>query len=452
LKIADAIEEVYKNNLDEYYETLAGHYIDGESYEKGAEYCKLAESKAQDTGSLADAIALSEKRVTCLEKLPRTEYLDKKIIDARTSLGLYFAQMSNLVAAKEAVTPIVDLAIKPNYKRRVSQIYAIMGYHSYVVEDNYPQAFKYLAEALQIAEDLNDILSLFVARYWLANALCFACEFEKGLYYFEKALEINAAENSLWGISVGKGSIGVYVYNFQGKIDLGYQTTGEALRLAEESGDTYTKGTVHFYHGISCYYKGLLEEAEEHLLKGSDFCEKINLIVFYGWANMLLGETVFDRAEYKTSQEHYRRAASIWRQGRIVPSYISLSKIALARARVMNNEKDIHLNEIYECYANNKMKWLEGQMLRYIGEILLNIDNQHMNEAEDWIKRAIEANERNGTRFYLGMSYALYADFFKRKGNLSEARENLNKAIEILRECGADGWVEKYEEELARLL
>jgi hypothetical protein len=25
----------------------------------------------------------------------------------------------------------------------------------------------------------------------------------------------------------------------------------------------------------------------------------------------------------------------------------------------------------------------------------------------------------------------------------------LNKAIEIFRECGADGWVEKYEKELA---
>jgi len=74
-----------------------------------------------------------------------------------------------------------------------------------------------------------------------------------------------------------------------------------------------------------------------------------------------------------------------------------------------------------------------------------------MNEAEDWIKKAIEANERNGTRFHLGMSYSLYAELFKRKDNFPEARENLNKAIEILRECGADGWVEKAEEELGRI-
>ena len=31
------------------------------------------------------------------------------------------------------------------------------------------------------------------------------------------------------------------------------------------------------------------------------------------------------------------------------------------------------------------------------------------------------------------------------------SRENLNKSIEILKDCGADGWVEKYEKELASL-
>ena len=51
----------------------------------------------------------------------------------------------------------------------------------------------------------------------------------------------------------------------------------------------------------------------------------------------------------------------------------------------------------------------------------------------------------------LGRDYALYAEFFRRKGDQSKAKENLNKAIEILTECGADGWVEKYEKDLAAL-
>jgi len=71
--------------------------------------------------------------------------------------------------------------------------------------------------------------------------------------------------------------------------------------------------------------------------------------------------------------------------------------------------------------------------------------------AEDWINKAIEANKRNGAMWELGRAHRLYAELLKRKGDLGGAKENLSTAIGILKECGADGWVERYEEELARM-
>jgi len=54
-------------------------------------------------------------------------------------------------------------------------------------------------------------------------------------------------------------------------------------------------------------------------------------------------------------------------------------------------------------------------------------------------------------RWNLAQDYALYAELFKRKKDPSKAKETLNTAIEIFKECGADGWVERYEKELASL-
>jgi hypothetical protein len=51
--------------------------------------------------------------------------------------------------------------------------------------------------------------------------------------------------------------------------------------------------------------------------------------------------------------------------------------------------------------------------------------------------------------WHLTRDYALYAELLKRKGEQSKVKENLAKAIEIFKECGADGWVEKYKKELA---
>ena len=73
-----------------------------------------------------------------------------------------------------------------------------------------------------------------------------------------------------------------------------------------------------------------------------------------------------------------------------------------------------------------------------------------MTRAERCIQKAIEADQGNGLIF-LGTDHALYAQWFKRKGDRSKSRENLGKAIEFMKECGADGWVSKYEKELAPL-
>jgi hypothetical protein len=109
------------------------------------------------------------------------------------------------------------------------------------------------------------------------------------------------------------------------------------------------------------------------------------------------------------------------------------------------------LNEIFKWSEDNKIKWGKGRTLNHIGKILLNIDDQHLSEAEDWIKRAIETNQKYGTKWNLARDYALYAELFKRKSDLTKAKENLKTAIGIFKECGADGWVGKCERELAEL-
>jgi hypothetical protein len=152
---------------------------------------------------------------------------------------------------------------------------------------------------------------------------------------------------------------------------------------------------------------------------------------------------------FQKSKIYFEKGQRILEHNRQFPSLVGWGITALARTKVMNNEKDVELESLYSHSRNNKIRNVEGWFSRYIGEILLNIDNQHTSEAEYWIKKAIEEDKRNGMMFHLGRDYALYADFFKRKGDRLKARENLGRAVEILKECGADGWVSRYEKELA---
>ena len=79
------------------------------------------------------------------------------------------------------------------------------------------------------------------------------------------------------------------------------------------------------------------------------------------------------------------------------------------------------------------------------------MDDQHMAEAETWIKRAMDFNTKHNTKWELAHDHALYANWFKKKGDIQGAKEQLTKAIDLFRECGADGWVSRTEKPWLRL-
>ena len=448
--VGKAIEDLYKENINEHFGALAEHFIESENYEKGAEYSKLAAKKALKSAAPNYAVVYAKKWVASLEQLSRTDEVEKKIADARTFLGLIDLQMNYFAEAKEAIGPIIDLAAKHRYKKRLAQIYIIEGIYNGTVKENLHEGNKFLKKALRISEETNDIISLVFANYYLGTGLCLSGKFEKGLEYLHRSLNINVAGKSLWGESLVKSSISLS-YSLQGRPNLAYQVSNEAIEIAEKSADVHSKAFAYMAHGASSYQKGFLKEAKENLLKGINFCQRINEYFYNAWAQFSLGETFFEIGEYQKSVAHHSKAISFLENAMIFPSFVIMNKIGLAKAKVLMKQKDIDLDSLYANVDKNKLKHLYGLMRRYIGEILLNIDAFHLADAEEWINRAIEADKLNGQIWHSGRDYVLYADLFKRKGDQSKAKENLCKAIEIFKECGADGWVAKYEKELTEL-
>ena len=449
-QIGNAIEELYKENINEHYEILAEHFIESESYEKAAEYSKLARRRTIKTYSHAEAIFHANREIVCLERLPMTDIVEKKIIDARTSLALYCTNLNHHVEAKEAVAPIVEIALDRNYQRCLPGIYIALGMHSFWVDENCSRGLQYLEDALKISEKTEDHNCFFLSSFFLGYCTSSSCEFERGIQHLNKLLDMSRAARELMSISFISG-LTTYIYIYQGRIDLAHQRSEESLKLAEKIGDMYVKGMAYCCYGASCYCKGLFDKAENSLSKAVAFCEKTTHFTWGALASSFLGDIYINRREYRRSQDHYNKAISFLRSCSYCPSWINLEELSVARAKILSGDQDIDMSTLFKYHGTNRIKIYEGVVARYIGEILLNLDDQHMSEAEHWIGKAIEVDERNGMMFDLGRDYALHSKLFRRKGDQSKAQENLNKAIGIFKECGADGWVEKYEQKLAAL-
>lgn len=302
---------------------------------------------------------------------------------------------------------------------------------------------------MNISENKNDSVSLFFINWWLGIALSSDCQFEKAVFNLEKALKFNIFTNHLTLISVVKSVISHLCYFNWGKIDLAYQMSGEAVQVAEEVNDIHSLAMAYTAHGVCSYGKGYFEQAIEYLLKALDFSEKIDYFSYVSFSNLFLGKTYFEVGNFLKAGEHYDRGASALKRVNIMPTCMNLNKIGSIRSKVMNDEWNFDFEHLLTLTHGNRAKVFEGWIQRYIGEILLNCDDQCFLEAETCIQNAIEADNRNGMIWHLGGDHALHAELYKRKGDQIKARENLQKAIEIIQECGADGWVEKYQKELA---
>ena len=449
--IAGAMEALYAENVEAHCGMLAEHYMMSENFDKAAYYSRLAGKKAEKTVSLNDAIEYTKKTVACLERLPQTEASQERLIDARTALGLYMFQLFHITEAKEAIEPIFELALSTHYQKRIAQIYNILAVYDYYVEEDYPKAFDHFEKVLEILEKTEDATTSFFCNAFLGIAHMYCCDFDKALHYYRKALDVNVATNSLWGVAVMKGCLG-QTYGLEGKLDKGYQATNEALRLAEQSGDMYSLGCAHAYHAMCCHFKGHLKEAKQHHLRALEFDERIDNRLGKAANHSSLGSICLELGEYQKARDHFQKATWITEENSILPSFAALHKIGFSLAKVLNNEDDIDLRSLLDFVAANKLKLHESLMRRYIGEILMVIDDQHLSDARSWIEGAIETDRRNAMRWHLGRDYLTCAELYKREGDPVKARTHLNKAIGIFKECGADVWGESREDPRTKLV
>ena len=399
---------------------------------------------------MKDAIAYALKRVYSLERMPDTETSKTKILHLRIILGHFMIEMNYFKKAEEVISPITELALGGGDRKIRSQILTVMGSCEYVIRENFPKALEYLEEALQISTEMKDMGTLAAVSYWIGCAYWLNCQFEKAEINVRRAMDINRAAKISWRESTLKSLLSYMAYYSHGKIQKAFELSQDALNIAEESGDIFSKTFAYSCHGISSFGKGSFEKAILLLEKGREFSEKLDQYWWKSWSNHFLGETYFELGQYQEARDHFKVPATFLEYHGIWPSSNIASKIGFTRAKVFNNE-DVNVENLYEYFSLGKARQFEGQIRRYMAEILMKMDGGRISEAESWIEEAIDADDRNEMLFELGRDYSVKAEIQSRKGERPGAVESLKEATEIFKECGADGWVTKYEKELATL-
>ncbi|MCF8025634.1 MAG: AAA family ATPase [Desulfobacteraceae bacterium] len=448
--IGEAMEALYEGNAEEHSASLARHFIGGGLHEKAAKYLQTAAKRARRAGSYEAAIEYSIRLVHEVEQLPHSEEGAKWRIDARTTLANHYMALSRHVEAKDAVDPIVNLALELDYRRGLPAIFAALGSY-WVVTKYHDKGIAYLQQAIDAAKDIGDGVSYWNGNFFLGIDLALNCQFEKALECLETALQLSEKSRSLEGTVFVKSVMCELVLNFQGKVPDACRLSREAVDAAEICGDFHTRGMAYTARGTACFFKGELEQAEHWLFEAIDFCRNSGHGFWQASAEFFLAISYHCSQKYADARKFFSQTISTEQVLKGFSFWEIYARFCLKRT-IVESGGDIDPPFPPEGYQQrNYPKFVAGQLEATVAEILLKIDPTRISEAEALLATAIAEDEKNGTRWCLAKDYEALSGLCRRKGDPEEAVASLNKAIEIMEACGAEGWVKKYREMLAGL-
>jgi tetratricopeptide (TPR) repeat protein len=236
-------------------------------------------------------------------------------------------------------------------------------------------------------------------------------------------------------------------YGRLGRWDEAREEGKKGLRLAEEYSDNSMISFAAWTVSWSYLFKGDLDQAIEY---GDLGVQKAPTPADKMWAQTILAWVWCRAGEPKRGSETLAAILPIMQAGRFIPFEITLMPMlgeGYWLAGEYDNARDT-LEKLLELAGRCEYRYFIGWAQRLLGEIAIETNPA---EAAPHFEKSIAVLRKIKAENELALAYSGYGRFHKQHGNIAEAREYLNKALEIFERLGTLLEPDKVRKELGEL-
>jgi class 3 adenylate cyclase/tetratricopeptide (TPR) repeat protein len=471
-RIALVMEQLFRDRIPEFYETLAFHFKQGHSTLKAVHYLIKSGEKSLGRYAVEESHQYFKEAFDLLTHKPdRTREENGLLIELLIKWSLVYYYRGDFREQVDLLSAYRDLAESLDDKTRLGMFYAWLGFSLYF-RARLKDSYEYLLKAFELGEEIDDQQVIGYACTWLAWTCSELGSLEEAILYGERAQKISKhipSDQYLFFKSLG--GIGYACFQ-KGDRKRALETGTAILDYGQRHSNIRSIVMGHFITGLSSFVDGDFQAS-------IDACNKAVQTAadpFYSqFPRFLLGSGFTQNGQFQEAEEALQEVASYSRGFGCeilgTPAHALLGLVSIAKGQMGQGLKMIE-EALLACHENQRRSWYAsiehvlGQvylqivektapvslttMAKNIGFIIRNVPSAGK-KAEDHFNKAIEVAKEIGAKGTLGQAYLDLGLLHKAKGKTDQAREYITKAIQVLDQCETEVFLKQAKEALASL-
>jgi tetratricopeptide (TPR) repeat protein len=471
-RIGLVMEQLFRDRLSEFYETLAFHFKRGQSLQKAVDYLMKSGEKSLKRYAIEESHQYYQEAFDLLKNKPAMTDEEKRLlIDLLNKWALVFYYRGDFNGLVSLFRDHEGMAGSLTDKAALGMFYAWLGF-GLLCNGKAKESYDYLCKALKTGEEIEDRRLIGYACAWLTWTCPELGLLEEALDFGQRAQDISRSfESDQYLYFKSLGGLG-FVYYCKGETKETLEAGKALLDYGERHSNIRSLVIGHGIMGGGYALRGDFHSAIEWLESGTRLAvdpfysqlSRLNLGTIYLFTNQL------DKAE--TAIEEVLSYSEKFGAGIIrIQACIYMGVLLIAKGKMSQGlklleegQRECLENEWRTVYARSEYvlgkvysQIVEGSgpislstMAKNIGFLIKNVPFANK-KAEEHFNRAIEVAKEIGAKGTMGMAYLDLGLLYRMKGKTEQAQKCLSEALQIFEQTGAEGFLKQAKEALASL-
>jgi len=438
-QVAETLEQLYPDRMEEQVELLAHHWERAEKPEKAIYYLLLAGKKAVRLYANETAIAHLTRGLKLLRTLPEAPERDQRELDFLVALGV------PLVLTKGHAAPEVEMTYTQarELSRQVGEtpqlFQVLLGLRRYYFGRGELQTAHELGEQLlTLARSVQDTTHLSRAHVMHGEILYYLGEFAQAREHCEQGLALcdpQQRRSHVFLYGNDTGILGIVIEGLAlwhlGYPDQALKRACEGLTLAQELSHPFTLAVALYLTAALHQIRREVQTVQERVEALLGISAERRFALFLAWGTALRGWALAEQGEIEEGIAQMQQGLATWRtMGGKVWLPIPLSFLAEAYGKVGKAEEGLALlTEGLGLVDKNGERCREAELHRLKGKLLLKQSEGEtcFRDAETCFRQALEVARRQSAKSWeLRVAMSL-SHLWQKQGRGEEARKLLQE-------------------------